>query len=137
MPVIGSAFFSMGSVFLFNSVLKCLPDAYPGYAASVLAGNIFIRFAVGPGFSVVRAQCTTIWAWIWLHIVLCCCDHSYAVPILLRKSNHTRSALQLCRRSLGLARHYARSTVNVLERTSDVEMTTRSQEGYSESTLHC
>ncbi|KAH0388340.1 putative caffeine resistance protein 5, partial [Aureobasidium melanogenum] len=29
MPIIGSAFFSMGSVLLFNSVLNYLPDAYP------------------------------------------------------------------------------------------------------------
>ena len=50
MPIIGSAFFSMGSVFLFNSVLNYLPDAYPEYAASVLAGNDFMRSAFGAGF---------------------------------------------------------------------------------------
>lgn len=36
-PIIGSAFFSMGAVLLFNSVLNYLPDAYPNDAASVLA----------------------------------------------------------------------------------------------------
>ncbi|THZ98424.1 putative caffeine resistance protein 5 [Aureobasidium pullulans] len=50
MPIIGSAFFSMESVLLFNSVLNYLPDAYPEYAASVLAGNDFMRSAFGAGF---------------------------------------------------------------------------------------
>ncbi|THY42291.1 putative caffeine resistance protein 5 [Aureobasidium pullulans] len=50
MPIIGSAFFSMGSVLLFNSVLNYLPDTYPEYAASVLAGNDFMRSAFGAGF---------------------------------------------------------------------------------------
>jgi MFS transporter, DHA1 family, multidrug resistance protein len=35
---------------LFNSVLKYLGDAYPDYAASVLAGNDFIRSSFGAGF---------------------------------------------------------------------------------------
>lgn len=35
---------------LFNSVLNYLPDAYPEYAASVLAGNDFMRSSFGAGF---------------------------------------------------------------------------------------
>ncbi|GKT43612.1 caffeine resistance protein 5 [Colletotrichum spaethianum] len=50
MPVIGSAWFSIGSTFLFNSVLNYLPDAYPAYAASVLAGNDLFRSAFGAAF---------------------------------------------------------------------------------------
>lgn len=50
MPIIGSAFFSVGAVLLFNSVLNYLPDAYPDYAASVLAGNDFMRSSFGAGF---------------------------------------------------------------------------------------
>lgn len=50
MPIVGSAFFSLGAVLLFNSVLNYLPDAYPEYAASVLAGNDFMRSAFGAGF---------------------------------------------------------------------------------------
>jgi DHA1 family multidrug resistance protein-like MFS transporter len=50
MPIIGSAFFSIGAVLLFNSVLNYLPDAYPDDAASVLAGNDFMRSAFGAGF---------------------------------------------------------------------------------------
>ncbi|KAK6206983.1 multidrug resistance protein [Colletotrichum tabaci] len=49
-PVIGSAWFSVGSTFLFNSVLNYLPDAYPAYAASVLAGNDLFRSAFGASF---------------------------------------------------------------------------------------
>jgi len=35
---------------LFNSVLNYLPDAYPEYAASVLAGNDLFRSSFGAGF---------------------------------------------------------------------------------------
>ena len=50
MPIIGSAWFSIGAFLLFNSVLNYLPDAYPDYAASVLAGNDFFRSSFGAGF---------------------------------------------------------------------------------------
>lgn len=50
MPIIGSAFFSIGAFLLFNSVLNYLGDAYPEYAASVLAGNDFMRSMFGAGF---------------------------------------------------------------------------------------
>ena len=50
MPIIGSAFFSIGAFLLFNSVLNYLPDAYPAVAASVLAGNDFMRSTFGAAF---------------------------------------------------------------------------------------
>jgi MFS transporter, DHA1 family, multidrug resistance protein len=50
MPIIGSAFFPIGAFCLFGSVLNYLPDAYPDYAASVLAGNDLFRSAFGAGF---------------------------------------------------------------------------------------
>lgn len=50
MPIIGSGWFSIGTFLLFNSVLNYLPDAYPEYAASVLAGNDFMRSSFGAGF---------------------------------------------------------------------------------------
>ena len=50
MPIIGSAWFAVGTFLLFNSVLNYLPDAYPEYAASVLAGNDFMRSSFGAGF---------------------------------------------------------------------------------------
>jgi len=50
MPIIGSGWFAIGIFLLFNSVLNYLPDAYPEYAASVLAGNNFMRSSFGAGF---------------------------------------------------------------------------------------
>ena len=50
MPIIGSAWFAVGTFLLFNGILNYLPDAYPEYAASVLAGNDFMRSAFGAGF---------------------------------------------------------------------------------------
>ena len=50
MPIVGSGFFSIGTLLLFNSVLNYLGDAYPEYAASVLAGNDFMRSSFGAGF---------------------------------------------------------------------------------------
>jgi DHA1 family multidrug resistance protein-like MFS transporter len=49
-PIIGSGWFSIGAFLLFNSVLNYLSDAYPQYAASVLAGNDFFRSSFGAGF---------------------------------------------------------------------------------------
>lgn len=49
-PIIASSFFSIGTFLLFNSVLNYLGDAYPEYAASVLAGNDFFRSSFGAGF---------------------------------------------------------------------------------------
>ncbi|KAF2436712.1 MFS general substrate transporter [Tothia fuscella] len=49
-PVIGSSFFSMGAVLLFNSVLNYQGDSYPVYVGSVLAGNDLMRCAFGGAF---------------------------------------------------------------------------------------
>lgn len=49
-PIIGSSFFGIGTFLLFNSVLNYLGDAYPEYAASVFAGNDFMRSSFGAGF---------------------------------------------------------------------------------------
>ena len=50
MPIIGSAWYSFGTFLLIISVLNYLPDTYPEYAASVLAGNDFMRSSFGAGF---------------------------------------------------------------------------------------
>ena len=55
MPIIGSGWFSIGAFLLFNSVLNYLGDAYPEYAASVLAGNDFMRSSFGAGFPLFAA----------------------------------------------------------------------------------
>lgn len=49
-PIIGTAWFSIGAFLLFNAVLNYLGDAYPAYAASVLAGNDLFRSSFGAGF---------------------------------------------------------------------------------------
>jgi len=49
-PIVGTAFFSIGTFLLFQCVLNYLPDAYPEYAASVLAGNDLMRSSLGAGF---------------------------------------------------------------------------------------
>lgn len=49
MPIVGSAWFSVGTS-LFSCVLNYVPDAYPKYAASVLAGKDFMRSSFGAGF---------------------------------------------------------------------------------------
>ncbi len=51
MPIIGSAFFSIGAFLLFNSALNYLGDAYPDHAASVYAGSKYILAGVGNGWS--------------------------------------------------------------------------------------
>lgn len=65
-PIIGSAWFSIGAFLLFNSILNYLPDAYPEYAASVLAGNDFMRSSFGAGFplfaSAMYNNLGTAWA---------------------------------------------------------------------------
>jgi len=50
MPIIGSSWFSIGALLLFNAVLNYLADAYPVYAASVLAGNDLVRSSFGACF---------------------------------------------------------------------------------------
>jgi len=54
-PIIGSSFFTIGAFLLFNSVLNYLGDAYPQYAASVFAGNDFMRSSFGAGFPLFAA----------------------------------------------------------------------------------
>lgn len=50
MPIIGSAWFSIGAFYLFNSVMNYLSDSYPTYVASILAGNDLLRSCLGAGF---------------------------------------------------------------------------------------
>ncbi|KAI0265292.1 putative caffeine resistance protein 5 [Gloeopeniophorella convolvens] len=54
-PILGSGLFTVSGLLLFNTVLNYLADAYPHYAASVLAGNDLIRSAFGAGFPLFGA----------------------------------------------------------------------------------
>jgi DHA1 family multidrug resistance protein-like MFS transporter len=49
-PIIGSSFFSIGAVPLFNAILNYQSDAYPVYVGSVLAGNDLVRSGMGGAF---------------------------------------------------------------------------------------
>ncbi|KAK6087022.1 multidrug resistance protein [Seiridium cupressi] len=49
-PIIGTAWFSIGAFLLFNTVMNYLSDAYPAHVASVLAGNDLLRSMVVAGF---------------------------------------------------------------------------------------
>lgn len=56
MPVIGSSFFTVGIVTLFNPVLNYLGITYPAYAASVFAGNALFRASFGAIFPLFVSQ---------------------------------------------------------------------------------
>ncbi|KAI9668126.1 MAG: hypothetical protein M1821_000946 [Bathelium mastoideum] len=55
-PVIGSSFFGAGAFLIFNSVFTFLADAYPAYAASALAGNVFVRCCFAAAFPLFGSQ---------------------------------------------------------------------------------
>ncbi|KAK3069760.1 GTPase-activating protein [Teratosphaeriaceae sp. CCFEE 6253] len=50
LPIIGSAWFAIGSFLLFMAILNYLPDAYPQHIAAVLAGNDLARSWFGAAF---------------------------------------------------------------------------------------
>jgi DHA1 family multidrug resistance protein-like MFS transporter len=50
MPIIGSGFFTVGIITLFNPVINYLGIAYPTYAASIFAGNALFRASFGAAF---------------------------------------------------------------------------------------
>ncbi|KAB8211818.1 MFS general substrate transporter [Aspergillus parasiticus] len=49
-PVLASLLFTVGAVLIFNAIFCYQTHAYPKYAASVLAGNDFLRSSFGAGF---------------------------------------------------------------------------------------
>jgi DHA1 family multidrug resistance protein-like MFS transporter len=49
-PIIGSSFFTVGIVTLFNSILNYLAIGYPAYVASIFAGNALFRASFGAIF---------------------------------------------------------------------------------------
>lgn len=57
-PIIATAFFSIGAFCSFSAVLNYLGDAYPDYIASIYAGNDLFRSAFGAGFPLFADQST-------------------------------------------------------------------------------
>ncbi|KAJ4473819.1 major facilitator superfamily domain-containing protein [Lentinula aciculospora] len=49
-PIVGSSLFNLGMFLVYTAICNYLPDAYPVYAASVLAGNGLLRAVVGGAF---------------------------------------------------------------------------------------
>jgi DHA1 family multidrug resistance protein-like MFS transporter len=50
LPIVGSGFYTVGVVLLFNPVFNYMGVTYPKYAASVFAGNAFARATFGGAF---------------------------------------------------------------------------------------
>ncbi|KAJ5151363.1 synaptic vesicle transporter [Penicillium canariense] len=55
-PIIASMLFSIGGCLIFNSIFCYEASAYPKYAASVLAGNDFLRSSFGGAFPLFATQ---------------------------------------------------------------------------------
>ncbi|PTB42498.1 hypothetical protein M441DRAFT_137562 [Trichoderma asperellum CBS 433.97] len=55
-PIIGSGFFSVGVVTLFNSLLNYLGISYPTYAASIFSGSALFRASFGASFPLFARQ---------------------------------------------------------------------------------
>ncbi|KAK4944032.1 hypothetical protein LTR10_016553 [Elasticomyces elasticus] len=55
-PIVGSSFFAIGIITLFNPVMTYLGIAYPKYAASIFAGNALFRASFGAIFPLFARQ---------------------------------------------------------------------------------
>ncbi|KIV85784.1 hypothetical protein PV11_01442 [Exophiala sideris] len=55
-PIVGSSFFAVGIITLFNPVMTYLGIAYPKYAASIFAGNALFRASFGAIFPLFARQ---------------------------------------------------------------------------------
>ncbi|KAI1384538.1 benomyl/methotrexate resistance protein [Hypoxylon trugodes] len=56
LPIIGSGFFTVGVVTLFNTVFNYLGISYPAYVASIFAGNALFRASFGAAFPLFARQ---------------------------------------------------------------------------------
>ncbi|KAK5164954.1 GTPase-activating protein [Saxophila tyrrhenica] len=98
-PIVGSGWFSIGAFLLFNSVLNYLPDAYPEYAASVLAGNDLFRSSFGAGFPLFASAMYNDLGIAWASSTLAFLSIAFIpIPFLLYKygatlrKNHSKFA---------------------------------------------
>lgn len=88
-PIIGTAWFSSGAFLLFNAVLNYLADAYPHHAASVMAGNDFLRSTVGAGFPLFAAAMFKKLGVNWASSLLGFLSVAFIpIPFLLYKYGH-------------------------------------------------
>ncbi|KAF8259744.1 MFS transporter [Lactarius quietus] len=85
-PIIGSGLFGVAALLLFNAVLNYLADAYPTYAASVLAGNDFIRSMFGAAFPLFAGAMYRNLGVGWASTLLALLSCAFIpIPILLYK----------------------------------------------------
>lgn len=88
-PIIGTAWFSSGAFLLFNAVLNYLADAYPSQAASVMAGNDFLRSNVGAGFPLFASAMFRKLGVDWASSLLGFLSIAFIpIPFLLYKYGH-------------------------------------------------
>ncbi|KXJ86480.1 MFS transporter [Microdochium bolleyi] len=101
-PIIGTAWFSIGAFLLFNSVMNYLSDSYPEYVASILAGNDFLRSALGAGFPLFARAMYTKLGVAWASSTLAFISVAFIpIPFVLyrygewirKKSKHARHDL--------------------------------------------
>lgn len=67
-PIIGSSFFTVGIVTLFNSILNYLAIGYPAYVASIFAGNALFRASFGAIFPLFVRSIQPLYLGLDLHI---------------------------------------------------------------------
>jgi DHA1 family multidrug resistance protein-like MFS transporter len=122
-PIIGSSFFSIGAFLLFNGILNYLPDAYPEYAASVLAGNDFMRSAFGAGFPLFANAMFSRLGVDWASNTLAFISLAFIpIPFVLYKVSglFLRDCSIHLLTSPSTEPHFERTTQSTLERTSRV-----------------
>lgn len=101
-PIIGSMFFAVGGCLIFNSVFCYEAQAYPKYAASVLAGNNFVRSSFGEGFPLFATAMFHNLGVGWACTVLACLTIVFIpFPFVLWK----------CGKRIRLASKYARHDI--------------------------
>lgn len=101
-PIIGSMFFAVGDCLIFNSVFCYEAQAYPKYAASVLAGNDFVRSSFGAGFPLFATAMFHNLGVGWACTVLACLTIVFIpFPFVLWK----------CGKRIRLASKYARHDI--------------------------
>jgi DHA1 family multidrug resistance protein-like MFS transporter len=85
-PILASMLFSFGGYLIFNSIFCYEAQAYPKYAASVLAGNDFLRSSFGGGFPLFATQMFHNLGVGWACTLLGCLTVVFApYPFLLYK----------------------------------------------------
>ncbi|KAK6842742.1 hypothetical protein PG990_005325 [Apiospora arundinis] len=89
-PIIGTAWFSVGTFLLFNCVMNYLSDAYPEYIASVLAGNDLLRSGFGAGFPLFATAMYNYLGVDWASSTLAFISIAFIpIPFLLFKYGET------------------------------------------------